>query len=170
MSEYRFYDSDPTGVAEYDIKGDEYFKLLEACFEFCTSVSFVFCRKSGFPLKWDERMEIYRIPVTNENRIAYGHYGFGGECESAANIWYEIRHYRLCTESQELIRGMTDSLFSWVSSSEHCMPDDPVFYRRDGTVFFFSLIHEGECSLFPRPDEDVSRIVAKNLWKMEGGC
>lgn len=43
-------------------------------------------------------------------------------------------------------------------------PEDPVFYRDDGSVFFSSIIHDGKCFLFPTDSENISDIVSSDHW------
>ena len=44
-------------------------------------------------------------------------------------------------------------------------PENPVFYRENGSIFFSSLIHEGEITLTVNDGEDVSKITMINGWK-----
>ena len=166
LNKYIFYDSDSSGDADYDIKGIEYRKLLSTCLKYCTSISFCF-RKTNFPIHWDERMENYRINVTIDVLKAYAHYGFACDDTSFAGRYYDVRYYRLCQETLQLLLQMSDSLFSWVSDSINRKPDDPVFYRSDGSIFFFSCVHEGYCYLIPKPFEDVSDILSVGNWVIE---
>lgn len=74
------------------------------------------------------------------------------------------KYYHLCSELRDFILQKTDRLFIWIYAWGFTNPEDPVFYRKDGSIFFESIIHEGECYLYPREDEDVSNIVSKEHW------
>lgn len=162
-NKYIFYDSDVSGNDAYDIQDSAYKELLNTCLKYCTSVSFCF-RKAGFPLYWNNQMENYRIPVTQNVRLAYKHYGFSVWDTGFVDKYYEIHHYRLCEEVLQLIIQMSNSVFSWVSNNEHRKPDDPIFYRSDGSIFFSSTIHEGYCCLTPKNGEDISNVLATGNW------
>ena len=40
------------------------------------------------------------------------------------------------------------------------------FFREDGTAFFTSIAHEGECILTPRDSEDVEGLIRSGPWTM----
>lgn len=162
-----FDDTDYFGKEEYDIQGDDYGIFLSVCYKYCASVSFCFRKTNELTIRWDDRMEEYRIPTTQNVLSVYSHYGI--DRYSFLNDYYEIRHYALCKNSLKLLREMSNSVFSWISNSEHSKPDDPAFYRSDGSVFFFSIIHEGSCYLMPRNDEDISSILAIGNWQSSTG-
>ena len=67
-------------------------------------------------------------------------------------------------EVREYVRGVTDSIFKWMTGRGYDNPDDLTFIRADGTRFFSSIIHEGVCCLTVRDDEDVSGILALGEW------
>jgi hypothetical protein len=52
-------------------------------------------------------------------------------------------------------------MFAWTG---YIMPEDPTFYRPDGSIFFKSTTHEGELTLMPRGDEDVSNVLSSGRW------
>ena len=152
---YIFHDTDPAGKEEYDISGNAFHTLLAACCRYCTILTLRFPQQ----VPAAEALEPYRIP--NDERlpldIVYAHYGtlsFG-----------EVRSYRVCPELIALFSIVADSMFKWLWGCGYAHPEDPVFYRADGSVFFCSCIHEGECMLLPRDDEDVGKILADPLWR-----
>ena len=49
---YRFYDTDSTGNAEYDISGNDYFRLIDVCCKYCSVVSFKIGNKSSECLEY----------------------------------------------------------------------------------------------------------------------
>ena len=74
--------------------------------------------------------------------------------------------FRCCKESRDFLLSETNSIFDF----EWPNPEDITFYRRDGSVLFDSVAHEGECSIFPELQEDISEILEYGHWiRMEGG-
>ena len=148
---YHFYDTDATGTADYDLTGADYHVLLDVCFEYSTSLSF-FVRSPAVSLP--PALEAYRIPVTPAIMAHYERYGAAGQ----------VHAYRLTPQSRRCILDITDSLFKWIDGWGQHHPEDPVFYRADGSVFLSSVIHDGCVTLFPRANEDVSAIIQNPLW------
>jgi len=70
----------------------------------------------------------------------------------------------MCPELCELLLKITDSIFKWIDGWGFKNPEDPCFYRDDGSAFFTSVIHEGVVKLTPRENEDVSKIISNPLW------
>ena len=161
MQRFRFYDTDATGQEEYDISGTQYYELLHTCFKYCTTVAvIVFPWFSGSLELWED----YRIPI-NENVVSvFSHYGASLLENEGRTDSYEIRHYKLDALLQKKILEHTDRMFNWTSAWGNNNPDDISFFRKDGSVFFSSIIHEGECTLFPKANEDVEGIVTSGNW------
>ena len=151
MAEYRFYDTDIIGFTEYDIAGKEYETLIGKCFAYCTSFSF-YVRSTEAVVPGE--LEPYRLPLTPSIKAYYQHYGDGGQ----------IHHYRLSQYNRGSIHSVADSIFKWIDGWGYHNPEDPVFYRSDGSIFLASCIHEGCISLFPRAGEEVSDIITNPPW------
>lgn len=160
MKKYYFYDTDDSGNADYDIAGADYCQLLETCLKYCSSVSFVVCSRNGVASEVPVEIEKYRIPVTDSLLKHYKQ----SERREAPEGWYEIRHYCLCTDVANMLTAVSDSVFKWVCAWGYSNPEDVAFWREDGTAFFTSVTHEGECFLMPNDDEDVDNIVSSSLW------
>ena len=151
MAEYRFCDTDITGFAEYDITGSEYEALIDKCFAYCTSFSF-YVRSAEVLVPVE--LEPYRLPLTPSVKAHYQRYGDIGQ----------VYHYRLSQRNRRYIHSIADSIFKWIDGWGYHNPEDPVFYRADGSVFLSSRIHEGCISLFPLDGEEVSEIVMNPPW------
>lgn len=167
MRVYRFFDTDVTGAEEYDISGEQYQKLLQTCFQYSATVSVIL---SPWYVNQIEAWEPYRIPITPTVQEVYGHYGVPSELAPDRINGYEIRHYRLALPMQELILAQTDSIFKWRSWFGCNHPDDLTFYRADGSVFFTSTTHEGECTLFLREDEPCNVAELGDWLPTDDGC
>ena len=142
------------GQSEDDLTGKEYQLFLNICFQYCASVSFILTQ--GIHAAFGDaiipaELEKYRIPTTRKVQATHGMHS-------------EAHHFRLCKESQEIIRKMSPSLYSWTCDEFYRNPEDLTFFREDETVFFESVTHEGEFYLRARDDEDVSALVSDPRW------
>lgn len=159
--EYIFYnyDADPNIHTEYDICGQEYKTLVEICCKYCKTMSLRICKDS---IDYVDDLEVFRCE--KPDNIDFFHYTTSLDAEDC------IRYYRICHELKDLLEKASDSIMNWVSTWGYKNPEDPVFYREDGSVFFSSITHEGECILYPREDEDVRDIISNPNWhpKIQG--
>lgn len=168
MAVYRFVDTDETGINDFDISGESYNFLLETCMKYCSSFSVRVCVDIIGSNTFLDDLEPYRIHANIYVRSAYSHYGFLPSETYCNADRYEIRHYRCCREVCAILLASTKSVFEWICGWGYTNPEDPVFFRSDGSVFFSSIIHDGICMLFPRVEEDVSQILSKGNWTTIG--
>ena len=133
--------------SEYDISGEEYTRLLNCCFKYSFCVMLWFGDE-----KLPEGYEKFIVDLPESVSTE----GFGGfTC-----------CFRACKELKELMIQTADHIFAWCNhSGSHC-PEDPTFFREDGSLFFASAIHEGFCWLIPRDDENVEEIIQNPLWRV----
>lgn len=151
MKKYVFYDTDISGNAEYDISGKEYQELINICCKYSTTISL---RITGNSISAAKELSEYEIPVSQKVLDSYKHYSDKSD----------IHHYRLCNKVQEILLNNYSSIFQWINGWGYNNPDDPIFFRKDGSVFFESTIHEGICILSPLENEDISSIIENKLW------
>lgn len=163
MSVYKFFDTDVFGKEEYDISGKHYLMLLMTCFKYSATVSVIISPEYVDDI---QEWEVYRIPITANVQKAYRHYGNVSKEKPNYIGEYEIRHYLLNDKLQRLIISHTDSIFKWICGWGNNNPNDLVFFRLDGSVFFSSVVHEGECTLFPTKDEDISDVLNQGFWEV----
>ena len=157
MKIYNFYDTDPTGWEEYDISGEDYKELMRTCCKYSKTMSFIILDPDVVSyLNELEKFNVEKDDNIIDEKVRYGRPG--------QKIQPYRKYYRVCPELCELLISMTDSIFKLLLGWGQTNPDDPTFYRADGSVFFSSIIHEGEITLYPRDDEDVSNIVSKPHW------
>lgn len=182
MKTYYFYDSDwnygGKGDVEYHIQGEEFRKLLEVCFRYSAYVAFSFSPSSEAKYlqllaPFEESVpdvissQAYppkRMWPTETFRCFNGRTVTTTIQKSSTN-----RFYRTCPELIDVLCSVSDSIFTYLDGWGYCNPEDPTFYRADGSVFFSSVIHEGECKLTPRDDEDISEIIRNPLWVCDNG-
>ena len=158
MSAYIFYDTDYNGEEEYDISGKEYNTLIKICCKYCNTLSL---RITHVDTSFVNELEKFAINKTNENNAVYQHY-YGADMTS--NCLSEIRYYKICEELEKTLLLISDSIFKWIYGWGHTNPEDPVFYRHDGSVFFYSIVHEGKCALIPQTSENVEPIILNKRW------
>ncbi len=148
---YYFYDTNETGTAEYDLSGDAYQELLAVCGKNCAIVSFLDRTHS----KKCEAIEASRIPVPECVSAVYRrHYALEDESQI-------VQCFRVSDEVLRFLSDHADSVFDW-----KCGVEDLAFFREDGTTFFTSVAHEGECILTPRDSEDVEGLIRSGPWTM----
>lgn len=161
---------------DYDVTGDDYKKLITRLFKYssCFSLSFnapelavtsypegsSFISK-GYFYGYDNRGDypeydkyiIKKVSVKPPQNVL-------GTC-----FGYELRFYRCCDETLEFLLTKFDSIFSLTPDlKDNHNPEDPYFYRSDGSVLFASEIHEGECWLMHRDNEDFTDILNEQQW------
>lgn len=153
MKYYVFNDTDSYGNAEYDITGEEYLNLMRKCCE-CTK-SFSLYHKD-FNTRIYKELEPYKIKSEIINKNDY----------QGNNYIEEIAYYSVCSETFDIITTQVKAIFNWIRGWGYNNPEDPTFYRENGTVFLDSSIHNGVVRMFPI-NEDVSEIIKNELWRQE---
>ena len=81
---------------------------------------------------------------------------------------YQVHFYRVCSETRTILRDLCDTakdLWEMLYWGEQHFPDDPVFFRKDDTVFFYCGTHDGYAELFPYDSENVEKLVCDPRWK-----
>lgn len=149
---YRFFNTDETGWDEYDIEGDQYLALIDICCQYCSVVSF-----DIYPKHEDAEYlkQIQKYMVKRDNTYKY----FGAFITGS-----DKRFYTVCPEICDLLKK-EKNMFSWFWQENNPFHfENLTFYRKDGSVFFESITHEGECDLIPKEEENVDRIVSNGHW------
>lgn len=148
---YKFYDSDDTGFEEYNIIGSDYKKLIEICCKYCKTLSLIITNPQSELFK---KLETFEVKKSKNISFEYTHYD--------KRIGF-IKYYKVTPELYNTIIDNTDEIFCWINGWGFSNPEDPTFYREDGSVLFTSTIHDGECTLMVK-NEDVSEIVSDPNW------
>jgi len=68
-------------------------------------------------------------------------------------------------ETRRLISLVSNNLIEFVNCWGLKNPEDPAFYRKDGTPFFSTTIHEGYFAINADENEDISEILSKRVWE-----
>ena len=144
---------------DYEVAGLDYINLIRCCAQYCTHFSLVFWRSQLF--------EHYQLPIVPYlcKATQWKQTRMPGYYEEHFKCYYQ------CTEDAvAYLYRRVNNLFDWVrdwkeKDSETDNPEDITFYREDGSVFFQSITHEGECWIFPREGEYVDDIVSRPGWE-----
>ena len=154
---YKFYYTDETGWDDYDIEGEEYRALIDICCQYCSIVSFDVSPKY-VDAKYLMQIQKHLIKRDNTYRVVVEDFG-------SYTTGRDRRYYTVCAEMCELLKK-EKSIFSWFWEENNPFHfENLTFYRHDETVFFDSITHEGECYLYVKETEDVSRIVSNEHWE-----
>ena len=177
---YYFSDTDKTGEAEYDLSGEEYRVFLVTCMKYSKYFSFrYFDGQIEFPemlLEFKVDPKDVRIDYNGGDRYKYITSGSPIPYDAVKPLGFDEEPFavsdttlylELTEEVKEWIFSVTDSLFKWIDGWEYKNPEDPMFYRADGSVLFESVIHEGGVRLIVEPGEDFSEVLSDPLWKVE---
>lgn len=149
MKKYTFFIHDYfNNSGNYLITGKHYSSLLHHCFQYGYILSLVIHEKQNSIAK---RLESWRITspffdTSNLNR---------------SNLRY---FYYVCKEVYDIIASMDCAFLGFNNYRTSVFWDDPIFLRKDGSIFFEAFIHDGEYSIYPQQGEDVSQILEYGHW------
>ena len=146
--EYIFFDRDYyANDGHFDICGNDFKSLLNVCFQYSTTFSLI----------------LGNSDITHQNMLS-PYMLYTESIAAISNFDGKRLYYKACPETKESLLKITDHLFNMLYGWGYNNPENPTFYRSDGSIFFSSIIHEGECRLFPRANEDVSSIISIGNW------
>ena len=145
-----------SGSISCDICGKQYEDLIRLCCKYSGVFSFIVQVPA---MEVAEQLEKFRIERPENIEFSHNHYITNENTEPGG------RFYRVCPELCEFLLDKADSIYEWINGWDFENPEDPTFYRKDGSVFFTSVIHEGEVFLLPRDDEDVSIVINNDYWR-----
>ena len=151
MVKYIFRDTDDTGFEEYDICGEEYKNLIETCCKYSVFFSLIITDQNS-----DLYKKLKEFEVLKDDKINY-------KFDHYSDDYAEIKYYKVCQKLCSVILENTNNIFCWINGWGFNNPEDPTFYRKDGSVFFTATTHDGICNLFVE-NEEVSHIVSNKLW------
>jgi len=155
MNKYYFYDWDCHTNTDLDLSGEAYKHLIWTCCRYCKYVSFSVEKDSEI-----SELEKFRVPAS---------YDFMQKIckQQDPESRLEIRFYVADTELCDWMCATAESIFEWIRGWAYNNPEDPIFYREDGSVFLKSCIHEGELTLLPRKEEDITVVISAAPWKKQ---
>lgn len=140
---------------ECDISGEQYVDLIRLCCKY-SSVFSVIVHVPDMDIVVE--MDKFRIDRPENIQFKHGYY-------MSKNTKPNSQFYKVCPELCDIIIEKANSIYEWLNGWGFRNPEDPTFYREDGSVFFTSVIHDGEVFLLPRDDEDVSIVINNKYWR-----
>lgn len=159
MKKIFFYDWDPYTNEDLYLCGDAYKALIDFCFSHSKTVSFMDYYSNTIP-SW---LKKYEIDQPKEITVSYFKLGMGTRDQSELNLHF----YRICPEIHKWMLESANGIFEWLDGWGFHNPENPIFYREDGSIVFCSVIHDGEIFVQYREDEDVSNVIALAPWRSE---
>ena len=157
MKTYIFYDTDLYGQSEYNICQDEYKELIRTLCKYSTTFSVLKTNPNTESSDMFNKLKNFEIEKSADITHKFSHYR-----EKTTKVFY----YRVCPELCEIILQNTDNIFCWIDGWDYKNPEDPTFYRENGSILFTSTIHDGECALFVE-NENFENILSNKLWLKE---
>ena len=176
IKEYYFDDWDDTDMnAEYEIMGEEYGKLIEACFRYSKYFSFDFKKSDDSSAEKISDSEFCPIitlekkKMWHRNGIAFSEFFPESYMKEQYDSCWERKYY-LCNQSTKTYLMSLGCVFEYLWQSmrnrEDC-PENLVFYRSDDTVLLSVITHEGMCSLYLRQYENFEDVLKNPQWKIK---
>lgn len=165
MKKYIFKSWNDNWDYDYDIQGESFRKLIETCGKYCEYVSFWYFHAN------DEKRQHYselapfltQTPEWGKKFLVPYSYDPSGHSDIA------VRFYKVCPELLETMLKISDKMFTWLDGWDCGNPEDPTFYRSDGSVFLDTVVHDSQCVLSPREGEDVKDILSAETWEEYDG-
>lgn len=147
---------------EDTINGEELKQLWNICFRYCKAFSVTFWNAS--------ETTNYYTEFKNNALNMYRTHSWPGTTAYGATVDPYVAVLPCNEKTKELIFAVSDNLLEFVYWWGYNNPEDPAFYRQDGTVFFESTIHDGGFHLSVDKDEDISELLLNRNWKQRQHC
>lgn len=145
MKQYSFFSRDYFNNSGYfPISEEHYLSVLQHCFRYGKYLSLIVYRDNS---PFVEELEQWSVPP------------FQTECLNHQDM---RRFYVACAQVQKIISAY--NLLDYDEIFRENYPEDPVFFRADGSVFFECIVHEGEYHFYPQGDEDIANILKFGHW------
>lgn len=158
---YAFSDHSDDPYEEYTIKDGELVSLFELCAKYSKIVALSF-------LSGDEkllaRLSAYAVDES-ETGIFQKQRRVVGEIYVDRTQLTE-KYFHVGPGLLQTLLGISEYDLFNLAHFGNSKPENPAFYRADGSIFFDSVIHEGKCYLFPRAGEDLSAVVSYPGWRI----
>lgn len=152
---YVFWDYDDEADKELDISEDAFSELIDTCFRYADTFAVTYSPQ-GFHIC--QGLDVCRHVIAKK-AIPNG-------CVRC--------FFKCCPETRRYLLDSYSCLFGWYWTEKRGrLPEDLAFYRSDGSSFFASETHEGQCYLYPGSDEDFSSVLKSEGWSLGaagGGC
>lgn len=147
---YEFFDHDDFGE-RIPCCGADFRLLLQTCAKYSKYMSFIL-----------ENDELERFPVLKEHLVTRNeHHWLSGVYNKQLRYSQdsEVCFFNVTEQLLEGLLEIADDLWAFTHYYEFDNPEDPTFYRADGSVFFTSVTHEGEAEFSLRENETIEAFV-----------
>ena len=145
MKQYTFFSRDFfNNSGDFPISEEHYSSLLQHCFRYGKFLSLIVCRDNS-PIV--EELEQWRVPPFQTERL---------------NQQDMRRFYVACAQVQKIISSY--NLLDYDEMLRENYPEDLVFVRADGSIFFECIVHEGEYHFYPRDEENIADVLKFGHW------
>lgn len=159
---YYFYDSNCYTGEDLYLRGKAYSSLIDFCFAHSQTISFSISKRQEIQHeKWLEQFRIERPTeiicnddlqwITNPNDN-------------------ELRFYKACSQIHQWMLSYTDNMFEWIDGWGYHNPENPSFYRADGSLLLLSVIHEGELRANINGEEELNFSSVRTLARWVDKC
>jgi hypothetical protein len=132
-----------------------YGALLDLCAESCTSFSLVL-NSSVSPQPSESATsfvaKLEPFVLSDELKTSWP----GGGTVAPGKFGRVIRA-KMCDDTLSLLKAAASDLYEWLQPS---LPEDPAFYRDDGTVYLATISHEG-CAFFELQPAELTQLISK---------
>lgn len=148
---YTFYSRDYfSNRGDFQISHQHYNDIINFCYTYGDSFSLV--SKNKITSK-NDMFEEWRISLPEHS-------------VQNKRVYKSRRFYKCCEENRILLLQLADNILNRFEVEL----EDLAFYRKDKSLLFSSITHEGEYSVFPLEDENVQSILRHGHWlEMVGG-
>lgn len=145
MKQYTYFLRDFfNNCGDFPITQAHYFTILRHCFRYGKYLSLIVCRDSSPIVK---ELEQWRVPPFQTERL--NHQDMRRFYAAGAQVQKIISSYNLL-DCDEMFREN--------------YPEDPVFLRADGSIFFECIVHEGEYHFYLRDGENIADVLKFGHW------
>ncbi len=158
MKPFFFYLYDEVTQKEQDIIGEAYRTLIDFCCRYSKTVSFIYRTEE---LYYPE-LECFRIDRPKEITCSFFDLGMGCRDEDEAEL--RLRFYKVCPEFCQWMKDSAFGVFEWLNGWGFKNPENPIFFRADGSVLLSTVIHDGEIMFCPREGEPAEEILSIGDW------
>nr|BAA31538.1 stage III sporulation protein AH [Bacillus sp.] [Bacillus sp. (in: firmicutes)] len=134
---------------ERNPKNKVYDELIDLCFEVCDEFHLVIRTDMGFIGDLPDTLKVFNDSFKIMKKESEWASTMLGD-EATADVYY----FKTDEHAKEIVKSKTKSLFDWIMPS---LPEDLSFFK-DGEVWMATSSHEKECFLYPKDEEEASRI------------
>ena len=158
MESFFFYLYDEVTKKEQGINGEAYRKMIRFCCRYSATVSFIYRKEELY----DPVLESFRIDRPKEIKCSFYKLGMG--CLDKDEAQLRLRFYKVCPAFCQWMKNSASGIFEWLNGWGFKNPENPIFFRADGSVLLSTVIHDGEIMFSPREGEHAEELLSLGDW------